>query len=92
MNVQKEEYGKHSEYITEIKKGEALLLNISFVAVGGVVLQKEGNNNDEIIFLLKKPLVTEISERIMISRKIGHSWRIIGWGEVISGGETIAVT
>ena len=92
LRVKKKEFGKHAEYITEIKKGEALLLNISFVSVGGVVTQIEGNNNDEIIFSLKKPVCTEISEKIAISRKIGHSWRIIGWGEVISGGETIYAT
>ena len=92
ITVKKKEFGKHAEYITEIKKGEALLLNISFVSVGGVVSKIEGNNNDEIIFVLKKPVCTEISEKITISRKIGHSWRIIGWGEVISGGETIEVT
>lgn len=92
LNVKKKEFGKHVEYVTEIKKGEALLLNISFVSVGGVVTQIEGNNNDEITFLLKKPVCSEISEKIAISRKIGCSWRIIGWGEIISGGETIPVT
>lgn len=92
LNVKKKEWGKHVEYVTAIKKGEVLLLNISFNVVGGVVLQIEGNNNDEIIFLLKKPMCSELSEKIAISRKIGNSWRIIGWGEVISGGETISIT
>ena len=90
--VKKKELGKHVEYVTEIKKGEILLLNISFVSVGGVVQQIEGNNNDEITFLLKKPVCSEISEKVGISRKIGYSWRIIGWGEVISGGETFVLT
>ncbi len=80
------------EYVTAIKKGEVLLLNISFNVVGGVVLQIEGNNNDEIIFLLKKPMCSELSEKIAISRKIGNSWRIIGWGEVISNGEEYIVS
>ena len=83
----KKEWGKHIDYVTEIKKGEVVLLNIGFVSVGGVVNKIEGNNNDEVTFLLKKPICCEISEKISISRKIGHSWRIIGWGEVISGGE-----
>ena len=90
--VNKRELGKHVEYVTELKKGEVLLLNINFISVGGVVTQIEGNNNDEIIFLVKKPICMEISEKVAISRKIGISWRIIGWGEVISGGETIALT
>ena len=92
LYVNKKEWGKHVEYATEIKKGEAMLLNIGFNAVGGVVIQIQGNNNDEIIFLLKKPVCSEISEKVAISRKIGNSWRIIGWGEVISGGETIIAT
>ena len=90
--VNKKEWGKHVEYVTEIKKGEAMLLNIGFNTVGGVVSQIQGNNNDEIIFSLKKPVCSEISEKVAISRKIGSSWRIVGWGEVISGGETIVAT
>ena len=90
--MKKKEIGKHVEYVTKIKKGEILLLNISFVSVGGVVQQIEGNNNDEITFLLKKPVYSEISEKVGISRKIGYSWRIIGWGEVISGGEIFVLT
>ena len=92
MIEKKKIWGNHVEYVTEIKKGEVLMLNISFVSVGGVVQKIEGNYNDEITFLLKKPICSEISERIGISRKIGPSWRIIGWGEVISGGETFVLT
>ena len=88
----KKEWGKHIDYVTEIKKGEVVLLNIGLVSVGGVVTKIEGNNNDEVTFLLKKPICSEISEKIAISRKIGHSWRIIGWGEIISGGETVPLT
>ena len=88
----KKEWGKHVDYVTEIKKGEVVLLNIGLVSVGGVVTKIEGNNNDEVTFLLKKPICSEISEKIAISRKIGYSWRIIGWGEIISGGETVPLT
>jgi translation initiation factor 2 subunit 3 len=89
--INRRDSGRHEEYVAEIKKGEVLMLNINFNVVGGLVLRIEGNNNDEIIFLLKKPICSELSEKIAISRKIGNSWRIIGWGEVISGGETIAL-
>ena len=90
LKVNKKEWGKHVEYVTEIKKGEIILLNIGFVAIGGFVTKIEGNNNDEIIVMLKKPVCCEISEKVAISRKIGYFWRIIGWGEIISGGETIS--
>ena len=89
--INRRDSGRHEVYVTEIKKGEVLMLNINFNVVGGMVLRIEGNNNDEIIFLLKKPICSELSEKIAISRKIGNSWRIIGWGEVISGGETIVL-
>ena len=89
ISINGKNFWRHLEFVPGIKKGEVLMLNINFNAVGGIVLQIEGNNNDEILFLLKKPICLELSEKISISRRIENSWRIIGWGEVISGGETI---
>jgi translation initiation factor 2 gamma subunit (eIF-2gamma) len=63
------------------------LLNINFISVGGDIISIKWNNYDEIYFELRKPVCLEISEKIAISRKIGTTWRIIGWGEVISDGE-----
>ena len=87
ISVNKKEFFKHVEYVTDIKKNEVLLLNIGFCAVGGVVCKIEGNNNDEVTFSIRNPICCEISQKIGISRKIGQFWRIIGWGEILSGSE-----
>ena len=87
INIENKSFGKHLEYVTDIRKGELLLLNFDFNTVGGHVINVKGNNKDEIYFDLKKPMCVEISDKLIISRKIGNFWRIIGWGEVISDGE-----
>ena len=84
---EKKEWGHHLDYVTDIKKGEVLLLNINFISVGADIISIKGNNLDEIILELRKHVCLEISDKIAISRKIGRIWRIIGWGEVISDGE-----
>ena len=55
-----------------------------------MVKEIKGENKDIITFVLDKPICSEISERIAVSRKIVNSWRLIGWGEVLPGGETIS--
>jgi translation initiation factor 2 subunit 3 len=87
IQIQEKDWGHHLEYVTDIKKGEVLLLNINFISVGGDIISIKGNNYEEINFELRKPVCIEISEKIVISRKIGNIWRLIGWGEIISNGE-----
>ena len=87
IDIEKKEWGHHLDYVTDIKKGEVLLLNINFISVGGDIISIKGSNYEEIYFQLRKPVCIEISEKVAISRKMGTSWRIIGWGEVISEGE-----
>jgi translation initiation factor 2 subunit 3 len=87
IQIQEKDWGHHLEYVTDIKKGEVLLLNINFISVGGDIISIKGNNYEEINFELRKPVCIEISEKIAISRKIGNIWRLIGWGEIISNGE-----
>ena len=87
IDIEKKEWGHHLDYVTDIKKGEVLLLNINFISVGGDIISIKGNNNDEINFNLRKPVCIDISDKIIISRKMGSIWRIIGWGEIISDGE-----
>ena len=87
IKIGKKEIGHNLEYVTDIKKGEVVLLNINFISVGGNIISIKGNNSDEIYIELKKPVCLEISDKIIISRKMGSIWRAIGWGEVISNGE-----
>ena len=81
---------KNKVHVGEIKMSEILLVNAGSTAVGSVVNDIKGENNDIITFSLAYPICSEISEKIAISRKIGHAWRLIGWGEVLPGGETIS--
>ena len=87
IKIEKNEWGHHLDYVTDIKKGEVLLLNINYISVGGDIISIKGINSDEIYFELRKPICVEISEKIIISRKTGSIWRIIGWGEIISEAE-----
>ena len=91
IKIDKKEIGHNLEYVTDIKKGEVVLLNINFISVGGYIISIKGNNSDEICIELKRPICLEISDKIIISRKMGSIWRIIGWGEVISNGEDDAI-
>jgi len=92
INIEKKEIGHNLEYVTDLKKGEVVLLNINFISVGGHIISIKQNNFDEICIELKRPICLEISDKIILSRKMGSIWRIIGWGEVISNGEEDAIT
>ena len=70
-------------HVAEIRKKETLLANVGSTAVGSLVSKIEGENGDEITFELARPVCSEIGEKIAISRKIGHSWRLIGWGQIL---------
>ena len=71
--------------VREIKKGEVLLLNVGSTSMSGRALSVGGDNEDEIKFELNGPVCCEIKEKIAVSRKIGKSYRLIGWGEILSG-------
>ena len=76
-------------HVGEIKMSEQLLVNAGSTAVGSTVVEIKRENDDLITFALTYPICCEISEKVAISRKIGHSWRLIGWGEIVSGCEPI---
>ena len=79
---------KNKVHIGEIKMSEILLVNAGSTAVGSVVNDIKGEKNDIITFSTAYPICCEKDEKIAISRKIGHAfWRLIGWGEVLSGGK-----
>ena len=86
IKIEKKEIGHNMEYVTDIKKGEVVLLNVNFFSVGGDIISVKGNNSEEVCIELRKPVCLEISDKIIISRKMGSIWRVIGWGEIISDG------
>jgi translation initiation factor 2 subunit 3 len=67
---------KEEVEITEIKRGETLMLNVGTAKTVGVV-SKPG---DEIEMELKLPICADPGDRAAISRRIGARWRLIGYG------------
>jgi translation initiation factor 2 subunit 3 len=67
---------RNMESVSEIKKGETLLVNVGSTAVGSRVVSITGSNKDVITFELLNPVCSEIGEKIAISRRIEKSWRL----------------
>jgi translation initiation factor 2 subunit 3 len=67
---------KEEVEITEIKRGEVLMLNVGTAKTIGTVTKPGG----EIEMTLKLPVCAEVGDRAAISRRIGARWRLIGYG------------
>ena len=80
---------KNSAHVGEIKYKEILLINVGSTSIASTVVDISGENRDVVKFRLSPPACAEIGETVAFSRKLGHSWRLIGWGKVLEGGETI---
>jgi len=65
--------------VEPIKKGEALMLNVNASVTTGVVTQlfKDGFH-----IILKRPICARKSDRITISRLLGHRFRLIGYANI----------
>lgn len=64
--------------IENIKKNEALMLNVGTGKSAGVVTQAGKN----VRLNLKVPVCAEEGDRVAISRQIGSRWRLIGHGRI----------
>ncbi len=62
--------------VEPIKKGEPLMFNVNSSITSGVVTNLEKN---KILIKLKRPICAEENSRIVISRRIGTRWRLVGW-------------
>jgi len=67
--------------VERIKPNEALVLNANTAVTSGIVDMIKGNRID---LSLKRPICVEANTRLSISRRIGDSWRLIGFGMVRS--------
>lgn len=66
--------------IENLKKNEALMLNIGTGKSAGIVSEL----GKTVTLDLKAPVCAEEGDRIAISRQIGSRWRLIGHGKVVS--------
>nr|XP_016469010.1 PREDICTED: eukaryotic translation initiation factor 2 subunit gamma-like isoform X1 [Nicotiana tabacum] len=74
---------KESEkQVANLVKGEVLMLNILSMATGAQVI-KVRNNSAKL--QLTAPVCTGIGEKVVLSRRVGGHWRLIGWGEIEDG-------
>ena len=66
---------------------ETVPVDVTF-PVSSIVNVISGDNKDIVKFSLSQPICVEIGENVTLSRKV-EKWRLIGWGKVLDGGETI---
>lgn len=79
VGVEKKESEKQ---VLNLVKGEILMLNILSMATGAQVI-KARNNSAKLE--LTAPVCTGIGEKVVLSRRVGGHWRLIGWGEIEDG-------
>ncbi|XP_016469010.2 eukaryotic translation initiation factor 2 subunit gamma isoform X1 [Nicotiana tabacum] len=79
VGVEEKESEKH---VANLVKGEVLMLNILSMATGAQVI-KVRNNSAKL--QLTAPVCTGIGEKVVLSRRVGGHWRLIGWGEIEDG-------
>jgi translation initiation factor 2 subunit 3 len=72
--------------IEKLKKGELLKVNISSVQVGANVIEVD---SDSVVLELSKPVCIDVGGKIAISRKHEMHWRLIGYGEITGGKESL---
>jgi len=65
--------------VDKVKMNEPLVLNLGTTVTSGTVTSAR----EHIVELsLKKPICAELRSRIALSRRIGDSWRLIGYGTI----------
>ncbi|XP_059647935.1 eukaryotic translation initiation factor 2 subunit gamma-like [Cornus florida] len=68
--------------VSELVKGEVLMVNIGSISTGAHVISIK---NNVAKLRLIKPACAEPEAKVALSRRIEKHWRLIGWGEVIAG-------
>jgi translation initiation factor 2 subunit 3 len=63
--------------VEKLRINEALVLNVGTAVSAGVVTSLRG---DKIEVSLRRPVCLEPRARVAISRRVGDSWRLIGFG------------
>jgi len=63
--------------VESLKVNEPLVINVNTSVTVGVV---RGVNGNEVDVVLKRPVCADKEDRVVISRKFGNKWRLIGYG------------
>ena len=71
---------------TSIKVGpltkETVMLNVGTMTVGGKIYKLK---SDLVKIRLVQPVCVKPNDKVAISRRIDGKWRLIGWGQILSG-------
>ncbi len=65
--------------VQKIKMNEPLVLNVGTAVTSGVVVSAR---EDIAEVSLKKPICADVGSKVALSRRIGESWRLIGFGTI----------
>src|SRR2546430_4070470 len=65
--------------VQKIKTNEPLVLNAGTAVTSGIVVSAREDLAD---VSLKKPICAEAGSKVALSRRIGESWRLIGFGTI----------
>lgn len=79
VGVEKNDFGKQ---VSNLLKGEVLMLNILSMTIGAQIITVRKNS---ATLQLTAPVCTPVAEKVVLSRRVGGHWRLIGWGEIEDG-------
>lgn len=65
--------------VQKIRSNEPLVLNVGTAVTSGIVVSAREDIAD---VSLKKPICAEVGSKVALSRRIGESWRLIGFGTI----------
>src|SRR3989442_8824362 len=65
--------------VKKIKMNEPLVLNAGTAVTSGLVVSAREDIAD---VQLKKPICADAASKVALSRRIGESWRLIGFGTI----------
>jgi translation initiation factor 2 subunit 3 len=65
--------------VQKIKSNEPLVLNVGTAVTSGIVVSAREDIAD---VALKKPICADVGSKVALSRRIGESWRLIGFGTI----------
>lgn len=58
------------------------MLNILSMTIGAQIITVRKNS---ATLQLTAPVCTAVAEKVVLSRRVGGHWRLIGWGEIEDG-------
>ncbi|KAJ8531099.1 hypothetical protein K7X08_025830 [Anisodus acutangulus] len=79
VGVEKNDSGKQ---VSNLVKGEVLMLNILSMTTWAKIITVRKNC---ATLQLTAPACTGLDEKVVLSRRVGGHWRLIGWGEIEDG-------